>query len=90
MLSALVIGWVSLYWKEREDTIISAVWSVGMSVGFLFLYFTPGFKGNLESFLLGNILYISPVDVWVMLGLGVVVDWSKAWFFLQSASRNLL
>ncbi len=83
ILSALVIGWVSLHWSEREDTIISAVWSIGMSAGFLFLYFTPGFKGNLESFLLGNILYISPRDVWIMLGLGVVVTGLSVFFYNQ-------
>ncbi len=81
--SALVIGWVSLYWKEREDTIISAVWSVGMSSGFLFLYFTPGFKGNLESFLLGNILYISTTDVWIMLLLGAIVVGLSIFFYNQ-------
>lgn len=81
--SALVIGWVSLHWKEREDTIISAVWSVGMSSGFLFLYFTPGFKGNLESFLLGNILYISTNDVWIMLLLGTVVVGLSVFFYNQ-------
>ncbi|MEM1296709.1 MAG: metal ABC transporter permease [Verrucomicrobiota bacterium] len=79
--SALVIGWVSLHWKEREDTIISAVWSVGMSTGFLFLYFTPGFKGNLESFLLGNILYISTSDVWIMLLLGAIVVGLSVFFY---------
>jgi len=73
VLSALLIGWVSLCWQEREDTIISAVWSVGMSTGFLFLYFTPGFRGDLETFLLGSILYIEPRDVWLTLGLGVFV-----------------
>lgn len=71
--SALIIGWVSLCWQEREDTIIGAVWSVGMSLGFLFLYFTPGYRGGLENFLLGSILYIEPGDVWLTLGLGVVV-----------------
>lgn len=71
--SALIIGWVSLCWQEREDTIIGAVWSVGMSVGFLFLYFTPRYRGGLENFLLGSILYIEPKDVWLTLGLGAVV-----------------
>lgn len=73
ILSALVIGYVSLYLKEREDTIISAVWSVGMSLGMLLLYFSPGSQSNLEGFIMGSILYISPRDLWITLGLGVVI-----------------
>jgi len=73
VLSALVIGYVSLYLREREDTIISVVWAVGMSVGLLFLYYSPGFNGNLESFLVGSILYIAPSDLWIMAALGLVV-----------------
>jgi zinc transport system permease protein len=73
VLSAIIIGYVSLYLREREDTIISVVWSVGMSAGLLFLYYSPGFNGNLESFLVGSILYIAPADLWIMGALGLVV-----------------
>lgn len=73
ILSALIIGCVSLYLKEREDTIISATWSVGMSLGFLFLYFSPNFQGNLENFLMGSILYIAPQDLWITFTLGIIV-----------------
>lgn len=73
VLAALIIGFVSLRLKEREDTIISAVWSVGMSLGILFIYFSPNRQGNLESFLMGSILYISPRDLWITLALGVAV-----------------
>ncbi len=73
VMSALIIGYVSLYLREREDTIISVVWAVGMSVGLLFLYYSPGFNGNLESFLVGSILYIAPSDLWIMGGLGLIV-----------------
>lgn len=81
IISALVIGWVSLCWQEREDTIIGAVWAVGMSLGFLFLYFTPAYRGGLENFLLGSILYIEPRDVWLTLGLGVVVAGASILFY---------
>lgn len=81
IVSALVIGWVSLRWQEREDTIIGAVWSVGMSLGFLFLYFTPGYRGGLENFLLGSILYIEPADLWLTLGLGAVVAGVSVLFY---------
>ncbi|HEY4759484.1 MAG TPA: metal ABC transporter permease, partial [Thermoguttaceae bacterium] len=58
ILSALVIGLVSLYAKQREDTVISAVWAIGMAVGLLFLAKVPGFVDPM-SYLFGNILLIS-------------------------------
>ncbi len=33
--AAGLIGWISLRHREREDTVISAVWSVGMAAGIL-------------------------------------------------------
>ncbi len=48
ILSALIIGLVSLYAKQREDTVISAVWAMGMAVGVLFFAKTPGLRRSDE------------------------------------------
>src|SRR5258708_1226966 len=40
ILSALLIGWISLFYREREDTVIAALWSVGMAIGVLFIALT--------------------------------------------------
>jgi zinc transport system permease protein len=64
--SALVIGWVSLRAKEREDTLISAIWSVGMAAGVLFISQTPGYNEDLTGYLFGNILLVSPADLWLI------------------------
>ncbi|MBN2291461.1 MAG: metal ABC transporter permease [Pirellulales bacterium] len=62
IISALVIGLVSLYAKEREDTVISAIWVVGMSVGIILL--TKASAGNdAMSYLFGSILFISRQDI---------------------------
>ena len=37
LIAALIIGWVSLRAKQREDTAISALWAIGMAVGILFI-----------------------------------------------------
>ena len=42
ILSALIIGFVSLSGSEREDTVIGAVWAIGMATGILFIFKTPG------------------------------------------------
>jgi zinc transport system permease protein len=73
VLSALIIGWVSLRWKEHEDIIIGALWSVGMAIGILFITRTPGYNIDLMSYLFGNILMVSRADLVVMAVLDVVV-----------------
>lgn len=68
VLAALVIGWVHLYYREREDAIIAMIWSVGMATGVIFVSQVPGFNVELMNFLLGNVLWVSPWDLG-MLGL---------------------
>jgi zinc transport system permease protein len=80
--SALLIGWVSLYTRQREDTVISALWSVGMAVGLLFLAKTPGYTDPM-SYLFGNILLISKFDLWLVLGLNVLVVGLAFFFYHQ-------
>jgi len=65
ILAAIIIGLVSLHAKQREDTAIGAVWVVGMAVGLLFLSKTPGYTDPM-SYLFGNILFISPNDLWIV------------------------
>ncbi len=73
LLTAVVIGWVSLHWTEREDTVISALWAVGMATGVLFIARTPGYSQDLMSYLFGNILMVSPAELWLIALLGLVV-----------------
>jgi zinc transport system permease protein len=72
LISAIIIGLVSLYARQREDTVISAVWAVGMAVGLLFFAKTPGYIDAM-SYLFGNILFISAHDVWLVVAMDVVV-----------------
>ncbi len=66
LLAALIVGLVSLRAKEREDTVIGAVWAIGMAIGILFVSQTPGYNTDLMSFLFGNILMVSGHDLWLM------------------------
>ena len=72
VISAGLIGLVSLKAKQREDTVINAIWAVGMSVGVLFLAKTPGYADPM-SYLFGNILLISGQDLILMAALSVLV-----------------
>jgi zinc transport system permease protein len=66
VISALLIGWIHLKYRQREDAVIAAVWSVGMAIGILFISQTPGYNVELTNFLVGNLLWVSPQDLWVL------------------------
>ncbi len=71
--AAGIIGWVSLNLKQREDTVIGAVWAMGMALGIVFISMTPGYTTDLMSYLFGNILMVTPADLWLIVALDVVV-----------------
>lgn len=75
VLSALGIEWASGRGKMREDSAIGIVWSVGMALGIIFIYMTPGYAPNLMSFLFGNILTVTDSDIrWLAVLTLVVVS----------------
>ncbi|OVE73338.1 hypothetical protein BVX93_01950 [bacterium B13(2017)] len=73
LLAAIVIGLVSIYSKQREDTILSAVWAIGMAIGLFFISFTKGYNEDLMSYLFGNILMVSKNDLWIMIFLDIFI-----------------
>ncbi len=73
LISAIIIGLVSLGAKQREDTVIGAVWAIGMAIGILFIFKTPGYNEDLMSYLFGNILMVSSDELWLIAGLDAVV-----------------
>jgi zinc transport system permease protein len=79
VLAAGVIGLVSLKAKQREDTVINAVWAIGMSIGVLFIAKTPGYADPM-SYLFGNILLVSARDLAMLAVLDIVVVF-LAWRF---------
>lgn len=72
ILAAVVIGLVSMKAKQREDTVINAIWAIGMSIGVLFMAKTPGYTDP-SSYLFGNILLISERDLVLMAVLDILV-----------------
>jgi len=82
VLSAIVIGFVSLKAKQREDTIINAIWVIGMSLGILFMAKTPGYADP-STWLFGNILLISNRDLIFLAVLDIVVVFLARRFYAQ-------
>lgn len=73
ILSALIIGWIHLRFKEREDTVIAMLWSIGMAIGIIFISLTPGYTVELTNFLTGNILWTDPKDLYLLAATDLLV-----------------
>ncbi len=71
--SALIMGWIHLNYRQREDSVIAAIWSIGMAIGIIFITHTPGFNVELTNFLIGNILWVSKTDLYILAGLDIGV-----------------
>ena len=61
--SSVGVEWMSGRFRVREDSAIAVIWALGMAVGVLFVFLTPGYVPELNSFLFGNILTISASDI---------------------------
>jgi zinc transport system permease protein len=83
LVAAWVIGWVSLRWRQNSDTIIAALWSIGMAVGVIFISKTPGYNVDLMSYLFGNILMIPLRDLYIMAALDGIILLFVVLFYQQ-------
>lgn len=74
ILSALIIGLIRIRFEEREDTLLGAIWSIGMALGLIFMAKTPGYIDPM-NYLFGNILLITSQDLITMgiMGAAVVI-----------------
>ena len=82
VLAALVIGIVTLRAKQREDTAISAIWAIGMSLGVLFMAKTPGYTDP-STWLFGSILLVSTSDLLLLAALDIIVVFLARRFYAQ-------
>jgi zinc transport system permease protein len=83
VLAALLIGWVTLRLHQYEDTLIGAVWAIGMAVGVIFISKTPGYNIDLMSYLFGNILMVPVERVYLMAGVDAVIALVVVLFYKQ-------
>jgi zinc transport system permease protein len=73
VVAALIIAAVTVSGRQREDTVLSAIWAIGMAVGISFITVTPGYYEDLISYLFGNILMVGVSDLWHMAVLDAVI-----------------
>lgn len=61
--SSLGVEFMSARGRVREDSAIAVAWAIGMALGILFVFLTPGYVPELNSFLFGNVLTIGASDL---------------------------
>lgn len=80
---AVLLGLTNLTARQHEDTIIGALWAVGMAVGIIFMALTPGYSVDLMSFLFGNILMVTEPVLWTLFSLDLIILLVVAVFYRQ-------
>ena len=64
--AALGIGYIKRKGGVQSDVVIGLFWSLGMSLGILFISLMPGYPPDLSSYLFGNILAVTKSDLYLM------------------------
>ena len=79
VLSAFGVEWLSRRKDMREDSAIAVFWTLGMALGIMFSFLSPGFAPDLSAYLFGNILTINQADLWM---LGILALILTGFFYL--------
>ncbi len=81
LAAAFLMAAVSLKSKHRADTIIGVIWALGMATGIILIDLTPGYNVDLMSYLFGSILTVPATDLYLMLGMGIVIALLVAYYY---------
>lgn len=79
VLSAFGVEWLSKRKDMREDSAIAVFWTLGMALGIMFTFLSPGFAPDLSAYLFGNILTITWSDISLLACLAI----SLSFFFIR-------
>ncbi|WP_456471019.1 metal ABC transporter permease [Caminibacter sp.] len=70
---ALILAFITIYYKHRSDSLIGVIWALGMSVGIIFLSLSSGYHADALSYLFGNILLVENSDIFMMAGVDLLL-----------------
>lgn len=73
VLTALGIGFVHRRGRISLDTTIGVLFTGAFALGVFLMSRQRNYAVDLQSFLFGDILSVNPVDLWLILGLGVII-----------------
>jgi zinc transport system permease protein len=72
VLSALLVDAIRRRAKEREETLLGAIWAIGMALGLLFIERVDGYV-SVSTYLFGDVLLIGQSDIWTATALGAAI-----------------
>lgn len=98
ILSAIGMTWVRNRTQLSADTAVGIIFAVTMALGIVFLALRQEYASDAFAYLFGSILTVTVLDVWVALGLTLVVlftiplwgRWSYASFDCELARADRL
>ena len=73
VLAAIALGVLHNRVGEHLDTIVGALWALGMAVGILLVKLTPGYQTELMSYLFGNLVYVGRSELALIALLNLIV-----------------
>lgn len=73
LCAALGIGYIKRKGGARSDVVIGLFWSLGMALGIVFIALMPGYPPDMNSYLFGNILSVTRIDLVLMVFLTAFV-----------------
>lgn len=79
--AAIGIGTISKKSSQSADIATGIFWSAGMALGILFIAFTPGYPPDMSSYLFGDILTVSRLDLLLTLILDACVVFLTVAFY---------
>ena len=79
--SAFGVEWLSKKQGVREDSAIAAFWALGMALGVICIFMTPGYAPNISAYLFGNILTVTTLDIWFVGSFSLIMTGVFACFF---------
>lgn len=73
VLTAIAIGYISQNSKIKHDSSIGIMFTAAFALGIVLITYNRGSGVDLWHILFGNVLAVSRPDLWITLGIGIVV-----------------
>ncbi len=67
----------------REDSAIALFWILGMSIGVIFCFLTPGYNSEMSTYLFGNILTITLADIITLAVISLILSLATTILYKQ-------
>ncbi|WP_461207214.1 metal ABC transporter permease [Clostridium sp. DL1XJH146] len=81
IFSSLGISKINKEFKTDKDTLIGMFWAFGMSLGIIFIYLAPGYPPDMTSYLFGDILSVTTIDLFLLALLDLLIVFLATAFF---------